>query len=328
MVSRSTPFYLSFPIGTWFQTHVRVSLLFLFVLIYCLTEHPAPVGLTIFGLLFASVLIHEFGHIFVARWTGGEGEDILLWPLGGLAYVRPANSTSSEILTSGAGPFTNLVLCGLSLGGLVLLKRDLTSDIFSLLTLPAVKWQAERGADVLVLAASINFKLLCVNLLPALPLDGGQIAYSIARTQGDAPEMRQLVLRIGLFVSIGLVFFGWLADDVTPIVLAFMVAMINMQEYFVLALTDHWTDGFAGAEFSSSLQDEDDEPRPGMIARWRMRRAEERQQREAEERIQTERKVDELLDKVHREGMNSLTDAEKRFLTRASERYRSQEHER
>jgi hypothetical protein len=36
--------------------------------------------------------------------------------------------------------------------------------------------------------------------------------------------------------------------------------------------------------------------------------------------------VDELLAKVHREGMNSLTEAEKRFLTRASQRYRSQEH--
>jgi Zn-dependent protease len=326
MDSRSTPFYLSFPLGTWFQTQVRVSLLFVFVLIFCLMNHPAPVAVTIFGLLFISVLIHEFGHIFAARWTGGEGEDVLMWPLGGLAYVRPANSTSSEIFTHGAGPLTNAILCAASLGGMLAKGRPISGDIFSLLTLPQVQWQTEILTDVLVLAASINFKLLCVNLLPALPLDGGQIAYSIARTQGDAPEMRQLVLRIGLFVSMGLVLFGWLANDVTPLVLAFMVAIINMQEYFVLALTDHWTDGFAGAEFSSSMKDDDDEPRPGMIARWRMRRAEERQQREAEERIQTERKVDELLAKVHSEGMNSLTDAEKRFLTRASQKYRSQEH--
>ena len=129
-----------------------------------------------------------------------------------------------------------------------------------------------------------------------------------------------------MFVSIGLVLFGWLADDTSPIILAFFVVVINLQEYFILALTDHWSDGFVGAEFNSSLRDEESEPRPGMIAKWRMRRAEERQQREAEERIQTERKVDELLAKVHNEGMNSLTDAEKRFLTRASQKYRSQEH--
>jgi Zn-dependent protease len=326
MDSRSTPFYLSFPVGTWFQTQVRVSLLFLFVLIYCLLEHPPAVGITIFGLLFVSVLIHEFGHIFAARWSGGEGEDVLMWPLGGLAYVRPANTTSSEIVTHAAGPLTNAILCGACLAGLRLYGREIETGIFSLLTLPAVKWQSEIGADILVLAASINFKLLCVNLLPALPLDGGQIAYAIARTQGDAPEMRQFVLKLGMFVSIGLVLFGWLADDTSPIVLAFFVGIINLQEHFILALSDHWTEGFAGAEFSSSLRDEEQEPRPGVIARWRMRRAEERQQREAEERIQTERKVDELLAKVHNEGMNSLTDAEKRFLTRASQRYRSQEH--
>jgi stage IV sporulation protein FB len=326
MDSRSTPFYLSFPVGTWFQTQIRVSLLFLLVLIYCLVEHSAAVGLTIFGLLFLSVLIHEFGHVFAARWSGGEGEDILLWPLGGLAYVRPANTTASELLTHGAGPLTNAILCGASLGGLAAYGRPIESGIFSLLTLPAVAWQSEIGADVLVLAASLNFKLLCVNLLPALPLDGGQMAFSIARTQGDAPDMRQFVLKLGMFVSIGLVLFGWLANDTLPIVLAFFVAIINLQEHFMLALTDHWSEGFVGAEFGSSLRDDDEVPRPGMFARWRMRRAEERQQREAEERIQTERKVDEILDKVHREGMNALTDAEKRFLTRASQKYRSQEH--
>jgi len=326
MDSRSTPFYLSFPVGTWFQTQVRVSLFFLFIAIYCLLEHPPAVGLTIFGLLFVSVLIHEFGHIFAARWSGGEGEDILMWPLGGLAYVRPANTTASELITHGAGPLTNAILCGACLVGLRAYGREIETGLFSLLSLPHVDWQNKIGTDVLVLAASINFKLLCINLLPALPLDGGQMAYAIARTQGDAPEMRQLVLRLGFVVSVCLVLFGWLAKDVSPFVLAFFVVVINMQEYFILTLTDHWSDGFAGAEFGSSLRDEEQERRPGMIERWRIRRAEERQQREAEERIQTELKVDELLDKVHREGMNSLTDAEKRFLTRASEKYRSQEH--
>jgi len=326
MDSRSTPFFLSFPLGTWFQTQVRVSLLFLFVLIYCLLGHPPAVGATIFGLLFLSVLAHEFGHIFAARWSGGEGEDILMWPLGGLAYVRPANNTASELLTHGAGPLTNAVLCGASLGGLASFAQPIPGDIFSLLTLPAVEWQSSIGRDVLILAASINFKLLCVNLLPALPLDGGQMTYAIARTQGDAADMRQFVLRLGMVVSIGLVLFGWLVNDMTPIVLAFFVVVINMQEHFILALTDQWSDGFAGAEFGSSLRDEDEAPKPGVIARWKMRRAKERQEREAEERVQTERKVDELLAKVHSEGMNSLTDAEKRFLTRASQRYRSQEH--
>ncbi len=326
MDSRSTPFYLSVPLGTWFQTHIRVSLFFLLILVYCLLEHPPAVGATVFGLLFVSVLIHEFGHVFACRWTGGEGDDILMWPLGGLAYVRPAAGTSSELITHGAGPLTNAFLCGGSLIAVKYLGDEFPPGLFSLFTLPAVEWKANIARDVFILAASINFKLLCVNLLPALPLDGGQMTYAIARTQGDAPDMRQFVLKLGMVVSIGLVVLGAFTDATIPVVLAFFVAVINLHEYFILALTNNWNDGFAGAEFGASLKDEEAEPKPGMIARWRLRRAEDRQQREAEERIQTERQVDELLDKVHREGMNSLTETEKRFLTRASERYRSQEH--
>ncbi len=326
MDSRSTPFYLSIPAGTWFQTQVRVSLFFAFVLIHCLMVLPAPIAVTVFGLLFVSVLLHEFGHIFAARWTGGEGEDILMWPLGGLAYVRPANTLSSELLTHGAGLIVNGALCVGALLALKLQGAAITADLFSLFTLPTIQWETAIGLDVLRLLASLNFKLLVINILPALPLDGGQMAYSIARTQGDAPDMRMFVVKLGLAVSILLSLVGLLADEVSPVVLAFFVAVVNLQEFFILSLTDTWSDGFAGAEFGSSARDEDAEPRIGMIARWKARRAEERQQREAAERIQTERKVDELLEKVHREGMNSLTDAEKRFLTRASERYRSQEH--
>ncbi|HVJ84784.1 MAG TPA: site-2 protease family protein [Caulifigura sp.] len=326
MDRRSTPFYLSLPLGTWFQTHVRVSIFFLLILIYCLFEHPPAVALTIFALVFLSILIHEFGHIFAARWTGGEGDEILMWPLGGLAYARSANTPLSEIMVPAAGPLVHVGLFALSVVGLRATGGAVNSQLFSLLTLPPIPWQDHILQDVFLISASINFKLLCVNLLPALPLDGGQVTYAIAKTRGDAADMRLFVVRLGIAVSIGLVVVTLLTNDTLPIVLAFFLVVFNLHEHFMLALGDHYSAGFAGSEFGASLRDDDDEPRPGMIARWRIKREEERKQREAEERIQTERKVDELLAKVHNEGMNSLTDAEKRFLTRASQRYRNQEH--
>jgi hypothetical protein len=48
-------------------------------------------------------------------------------------------------------------------------------------------------------------------------------------------------------------------------------------------------------------------------------------QREQEQREAEERRMDELLAKVQREGMNSLTDEEKRFLKRVSDRYRNRQ---
>jgi hypothetical protein len=35
--------------------------------------------------LFGVVLLHEFGHAFACRQTGGEADTIVLWPLGGIA---------------------------------------------------------------------------------------------------------------------------------------------------------------------------------------------------------------------------------------------------
>src|SRR3954465_9128811 len=37
------------------------------------------------GVLFVIVLLHEFGHCFAARWVGGDAEEIVMHPLGGLA---------------------------------------------------------------------------------------------------------------------------------------------------------------------------------------------------------------------------------------------------
>ena len=39
--------------------------------------------------LFAIVLMHEFGHVLACRSTGGSADQIMLWPLGGVAYVKP-----------------------------------------------------------------------------------------------------------------------------------------------------------------------------------------------------------------------------------------------
>src|SRR5689334_6032227 len=73
------------------------------------------------GLLFFSVLLHEFGHCFAARMVHGDASEVLLWPLGGLAYVDVPHTPRAHFLTAAAGPAVNLVLalaCGVTLYGL------------------------------------------------------------------------------------------------------------------------------------------------------------------------------------------------------------------
>ena len=64
------------------------------------------------ALLFLSVLMHEFGHCFAARFMDGEADEILMWPLGGLAFVRSLpNTPLAHFVVAVGGPLVNVVLC-------------------------------------------------------------------------------------------------------------------------------------------------------------------------------------------------------------------------
>ena len=61
---------------------------------------------------------------------------------------------------------------------------------------------------------------------------------------------------------------------------------------------------------------------PNVFQRWLQRRAARKAQREVELREAEDRRMDELLEKVQRDGLQSLSEEERRFLTRVSARYR------
>jgi Zn-dependent protease len=331
MDSRSSVFYLGIPCGTWFQTQVRVSFWFPFLVAVFVLQMGLNVGLAVSAILFVSVLIHEFAHIAAARATGGDGDEILIWPLGGLAFTQPGPTLSSEFLTAAAGPISNLVLLTGSLALLSFSGFAVRSDIFWLFTLPEAPVTNAILRDVLLLAASINFKLLCINLLPAVPLDGGTMALGIARSRWPGPIARIWTLRLGQLVSVALAFVGLVLNQTFPIFLAFFLAVYNLHDYFLAMFADQMDDPSLSQEFGNGYgayvhAEREIVRKPGPIARWRQKRHEEKRQREEAERMETERTLDSLLEKVHREGMTSLSDAERRFLNRASTRYRSHEH--
>src|SRR5262249_28865509 len=106
---------------------IRLHILFpIFVLVIWLkvaTNQKAQDGdalqvLLIMGLLFLSVLLHEFGHCFGARLVDGEANEVLLWPLGGLANCEVPHTPRANFICAAAGPLVNLLLCVLA--GLVL----------------------------------------------------------------------------------------------------------------------------------------------------------------------------------------------------------------
>lgn len=111
--------------------------------------------------LFGIVLMHEFGHALACRSVGGVSEQIMLWPLGGVAFVQPPPRPGAVLWSIAAGPLVNVVLF----------------PVFYMLT-KLVPGNTDVGHFIWVLY-QINRGLLIFNMLPIYPLDGGQILRSI-----------------------------------------------------------------------------------------------------------------------------------------------------
>src|SRR3954470_10310522 len=80
-------------------------------------------SMTFCTVLFGIILLHEFGHCFAARSVGGEANDILMWPLGGLAFADAPKRAWPQFWTAAGGPLVNVLLCIVTAGGLFFLTR-------------------------------------------------------------------------------------------------------------------------------------------------------------------------------------------------------------
>jgi Zn-dependent protease len=117
--------------------------------------------------LFGIVLLHEFGHALACRQVGGQANRIMLWPLGGVAFVQPPPRPGALLWSIVAGPLVNVILVPVTIVALVIASR--------------AGWQNEHPDFVhfLFSIAAINVGLLIFNLLPIYPLDGGQILQAL-----------------------------------------------------------------------------------------------------------------------------------------------------
>src|SRR5450631_1292574 len=66
--------------------------------------------------LFLIVLLHEFGHALACRQVGGTANQIVLWPLGGVAYVDPPPRPGATLWSIAAGPLVNVALLPVLIG--------------------------------------------------------------------------------------------------------------------------------------------------------------------------------------------------------------------
>lgn len=291
-----------------------------------------------------SVLLHELGHAGAARRVGGDARRIVLWPLGGLAGVDVPREPGAQLVASAGGPIASGLVLLVATGSCVALGWSLAP-------------LSDPDGHVLPLRLFVqhlvqwNALLLILNLLPCLPMDGGRILQAVLWWRSDDPERaRSFALRTShavavlALISALLIFFlsaagpsssraeaalrvPLLGNLLWGLPLLAVLHFIEVKTRAEGGAIQEPEEGIFGYDFShgyTSLERtatrEPRTPPAWTRLRTRIRQRSEAQRRRARDDI--ERRVEELLERIHREGLDSLTRSELRFLRRASRHYR------
>jgi Zn-dependent protease len=393
------PMSWSIPVFRLFGIQVRVHIFFFVITLGLFLRHLSlpqydnvwwvDKFLLLVVVLFGCVLLHEFGHCFGARYVGGDAREILIWPLGGLAFTEVPHRWKALFVMIAAGPAVNVLLCLVCAAALladgfypnlnpltdpywaemrnrdgrtytsapaftkyVYLKGtneappDLADRVRSYenqhgaIPKPTDTKEYAKAMEAIGLERAVtpvwavwafrvfwlNWLLFLFNLIPAYPLDGGQMLQALVWARTD--HRRGVV--IAAYTGFG-------------VAVVFMIASIAVNESLLLVLSVFMLysasmrlmqldmeEGPFGYDFSAgytSLEKDDEAPpppkRPGFFKRWWDARKARKAARAAEARQKEEERVDQLLEKIARSGKGSLTDDERRFLERVSARKRN-----
>jgi Zn-dependent protease len=314
---------LGFRLYTFRGIAVHIHLLFvlfvIFRMIASLGHGTIGPGYQATGLaiLFGLVLLHEYGHCFACRAVGGNADRILLWPLGGLAFVQPPHDWRPSLVTTLGGPAVNVVLWPLFAGGLWIATQSLESAIFNpfaagaaLSALELIDGSRPFWLIALWWAHLMNQALLLFNvLLPMYPMDGGRILQALLWSRLGYERATITAARVGMVLAAAVAVAAITFNLSLLLAIAFLCALECWNEKrrveFASAGGLDWLRAARGGEKGADRDD----------ARARAK--------SAKREIADQAELDRLLAKIAREGMASLSGREKRWLDRAARRRRT-----
>lgn len=194
------------------RLHPTFALVFLWVLIDWrrLGVGPGPAAvvfaLLLILLIFACVLVHEFGHVFMARQYGVRVHDVSLSAVGGVARMdqlplRP----QAEVAIAFAGPLANLALTAALLP--LLLVVGVASGFSSIEDYALTVFRPSL-AGLFATLLYANILIILSNLIPAFPMDGGRILRAALSTFLDRQTATRAAALIGEALALALLIFS------------------------------------------------------------------------------------------------------------------------
>lgn len=134
-----------------------------------------------------SLLIHELGHYVALRAIGESIERIELTPFGGIMYASREKNSAKGLR-----------------GTVIALAGPLANYAFILL-ISSESVRAYLSFDILKNLIASNWVMLALNLLPALPLDGGQAMFCLGYYHCRISALISVLTSLGVLVGFALV---------------------------------------------------------------------------------------------------------------------------
>src|SRR3954454_17239779 len=207
---------------------------------------------------FASILLHELGHAFVAVRHGIGISDITLWMFGGVARMnRDSDTPGTEFKVAIAGPLVTLAI-GVACAAIGVASAGWSEFWKAML----IEGSAHTTPVLAVVAwlASINGLILVFNPIPAFPLDGGRVARAIAwKVTGDRNRATRGAARLGqgfsyLFIGLGLI--GFIRGDLIDGVWLALIGFILLQSARGAGIQTEFTSRIEGIRVADVKDDE------------------------------------------------------------------------
>lgn len=165
-------------------------------------------GLAFYALVFISLLIHEAGHIFAAKMSGMKVRSCTIMPYGGELRIpnRYSYGKRQRVFVAIGGPAATAILLFLAV------LFDFPGDE-----------QFRR----------IQLVILTLNLMPILPLDGGQAISAMLETDEKKYKVRSafLIFSISVLLAVSLVLLLGLPETVLFLALAIFLLIQNISVF-------------------------------------------------------------------------------------------------
>lgn len=339
----------SVSLGRWAGVQVRLHLFFLLFAAFTFylgwiagqpnhSQYLWIAALSI-SVLAVSVLAHEWGHVWAAHRLGIPVDQIVLWPLGGMATPERPRDPPADLIIQVAGPLANLALATVCLPPLLMHDPNVVVGLVNPLQ-PVNLVEGEVMIVAWKLTFWINWTLAVVNAFPTFPFDGGRILRALLLWRWGEARRQRATFVVSLVAQAGAVLLlvaAWLTREWQPMSLLptwFALVLLAIFLFFSAqherlkppppAANDDQPFGYDFSQGYTSLERSYDEAHDevGPITRWIEERREARQRRQQEIELDEDRRMDELLQRISVQGLESLSLEERSLLERVSARYR------